>query len=160
MYSLESVIEKIAKYKRLDMLLYGIRSNASVACVSGGFDPLHVGHIDYINGARGCAKRVVVIVNGDEFLMEKKGHVFMPIEERVKIIQALDSVWYAFPYYDGTQNVAGAIQKLKPDFFCNDGDRDSNNNVSSEELACKEVGCKYVYLGNPKIQSSSSLTRR
>ena len=55
--------------------------------VSGGFDPIHLGHLKMFQEAANLAPRLVVIVNNDNFLMQKKGYVFMPIEERVAIIE-------------------------------------------------------------------------
>ena len=60
--------------------------------VSGGFDPIHVGHVRYINSAKKLGTSLLVILNTDDFLINKKGHVFMPFEERREILLNLRSV--------------------------------------------------------------------
>ena len=63
-----------------------------LAIVSGGFDPVHVGHIELFEKAKSLADDLIVIVNTDEFLTNKKGEPFMPLKERMTIIQALKPV--------------------------------------------------------------------
>ena len=59
----------------------------SIACVSGYFDPIHIGHIEYFKLAKQSADQLMVIVNNDEQATLKKGRAFMPADERIKIIQ-------------------------------------------------------------------------
>ena len=61
----------------------------SIACVSGYFDPIHIGHIEYMKMSKGAADKLMVIVNNDEQAILKKGKAFMPLDERIKIIQEL-----------------------------------------------------------------------
>ena len=63
----------------------------TIACVSGYFDPIHIGHIEYFKNAKNIADKLMVIVNNDEQAKLKKGKAFMPADERVKIIQELKS---------------------------------------------------------------------
>ena len=66
----------------------------SIACVSGYFDPIHIGHIEYFKKSKNIADKLMVIVNNDEQAVLKKGKAFMPADERIKIIQELKCVDY------------------------------------------------------------------
>jgi cytidyltransferase-like protein len=130
---------------------------------SGGFDPLHVGHLRCIQQsgeiARSSGVPLVVIVNGDGFLQRKKGFAFMPIEERLEIISGIAGVDAVIPWDDGTQFVTGALEILRPIVFTKGGDRDSAQNVPEFDL-CEKIGCKVQFgIGGGKIQSSSDLVK-
>ena len=130
---------------------------------SGGFDPLHVGHVRCILGTTDKADQdggyVIVIVNGDGFLERKKGGAFMPEEERAEIIVGLRGVDAALIWDDGSQTVVGAIEKLKPDYFTKGGDRAAPEDIPEWEI-CQEVGCKVLFnVGGGKVQSSSWLLK-
>jgi len=130
---------------------------------SGGFDPLHVGHLRCIQGSVDLARQhkvpLVVIVNGDGFLTRKKGFAFMPAEERAEIIAGIAGVDAVVIWDDGTQFVTGALDILRPIVFAKGGDRDSASNVPEFEL-CEKIGCKVIFgVGGGKIQSSSELVR-
>jgi D-beta-D-heptose 7-phosphate kinase/D-beta-D-heptose 1-phosphate adenosyltransferase len=97
---------------------------------------------------------VAVAVNSDDWLMRKKGFVFMPFEERCEIIEALGVRTYPVDDSDGT--VCKAIKKLRPDFFGNGGDRGADNTPEAD--ICAELNIPIIYeLGGGKVQSSSSL---
>lgn len=129
---------------------------------SGGFDPMHVGHLRCLQGSAGVVDvnpntKLVVIVNDDGFLLRKKGYAFMPIEERLEIIAGVAGVDYVVPWDDGSQTVVGAIEVLQPVIFTKGGDRDKAENVPEFDL-CKRIGCDvYFGVGGGKIQSSSTL---
>ena len=135
-----------------------------VSIVSGGFDPIHVGHIELFERARELSDELWVILNSDEFLTNKKGKPFMPFDERKKILKSLRVVDVVIPCIDKDQTVCKTLKKLKKTlaitdtelFFCNGGDRTSGKNTPEHKL-CEEIGIETVYgLGN-KIQSSSWL---
>lgn len=135
-----------------------------VIAVSGGFDPIHIGHIRYIEGAKEFGDKVVVILNNDNWLRAKKGHVFMPQRERKEIIEALrvvDKVVLT-RHPKGTKDfsVNEALQRAKPNIFANGGDRVRKN--IPEVKVCKELGCKMIFnVGSGgKVQSSSWLLRK
>lgn len=131
---------------------------------SGGFDPIHKGHIECIESSVNMKKEgdvFVVIVNGDKFLERKKGKPFMNHSERLKIVSSLKGVDYVVGWEDETQNVVGAIKILKPDIFTKGGDRSSPESVPEYEI-CKEIGCEVIFGagGFQKIQSSTNLLNK
>ena len=128
--------------------------------VSGGFDPLHVGHVRMIQEARKLGARLVVIVNGDEFLLRKKGYVFMPLAERMEILRALRDVDDVVAAVDKDQTVRETLRQVKPDVFANGGDRRAEADIPEAEV-CSELGIDLVFnVGGGKVQSSSDLVRR
>ena len=156
--------------QRLGAITYGYRGTKLIA-TSGGFDPLHVGHVRCILSSKtdveaACrnsgksssgASLLIVIVNGDEFLKRKKGFVFMPLLERMEIIAGLSSVDFVVPWCDDTQTVTGALAELKPNYFTKGGDRTGRSNVPEFDL-CQQIGCNILFnVGGKKIQSSSRL---
>ena len=133
----------------------------NVYMTSGGFDPLHVGHLRCILETVDMAEQdggyVAVIVNGDGFLKRKKGRAFMPAAERAEIIAGIRGVDAAIIWDDGGQTVIGAIADLKPDFFTKGGDRAEPKDIPEWDI-CQEVGCKVIFnVGGGKVQSSSWL---
>ena len=128
--------------------------------VSGGFDPIHKGHIRMI---REAAKKgdVLVIVNSDEWLMRKKGFVFMPFEERVEIIKSIKGVrdTQVVGIDDSDNTVCEALRKFRPDYFANGGDRTNTN--TPEMAVCEELGIEMLWeVGGDKVQSSSALAKQ
>ena len=137
--------------------------DVDIVATSGGFDPMHVGHLRCIQETVTLAKgagsntRSVVIVNSDGFLLRKKGFAFMPLVERMEIIAGIEGVDYVVSWDDGSQTVTGALDVLKPVIFTKGGDRDSSANVPEFEL-CEKINCKVLFgVGGGKIQSSSDL---
>lgn len=132
--------------------------------VSGGFDPLHIGHVRMFQEARKLGDRLVVILNNDNWLMDKKGFVFMPEQERKEIIEAyefVDEVVLTSHTPGCTDHsVAMEIQTIKPQVFANGGDRKAEVDIP-EAKTCAEIGCEMVFnVGGDKIQSSSWLTNK
>jgi cytidyltransferase-like protein len=124
---------------------------------SGGFDPLHVGHIRLIQAAAELGS-LLVVVNCDAWLERKKGRAFMPASQRVELVRALKGVDQAVVWSSRSSDVAGAIRHYQPQIFAKGGDRGPGSLPGAELEACAAVGCRIVYgVGGPKIQSSSLL---
>ena len=125
--------------------------------VSGGFDPVHVGHVRMILEAAEVGD-VIVIANSDEWLMRKKGYVFMPWEERAEILASIRGVIKVVTVDDSDGTVCEALRREKPTFFANGGDRKTDN--TPEMDVCSELGIGLLWeVGGGKIQSSSELVK-
>ena len=128
--------------------------------VSGGFDPIHVGHVRMILDA-GLHGDVVVILNNDEWLINKKGYAFMPWEERAEILRSIKGVVNVINTIDDEDGtVCNTLRNLKEDmnlsYFANGGDRTSTTTPEME--VCQELGIGLLWnVGGGKVQSSSSL---
>lgn len=127
-----------------------------VAAVSGGFDPCHQFHIAMILEAAKYGD-VIVILNSDEWLNRKKGYNFMSFEERRNILLAIKGVYDVVKADDDDNTVCESLRKLKPDFFCNGGDRKPD--TTPEVKLCNELGIRMLWNigGSTKGQSSSKL---
>ncbi len=129
--------------------------------VSGGFDPLHIGHVRLFEAAKKLGDRLIVIINNDNWIALKKGKAFMPDTERKELIEALSVVdeVYLTKHEKGTKDmsVCKALEEIKPDIFANGGDRKEDN--IPEVDTCKEINCEMVFnVGRGgKVQSSSWL---
>ena len=125
-------------------------------CVSGGFDPIHVGHIRYFKEAKKLGDRLVVILNSDKFLKKKKRYVFIPFKERKEILESIKYIDKVIRCIDKDQTVCKTLKKLKPDIFAKGGDKILKN--IPERKICEELGIKIISrVGGKKIQSSSWL---
>jgi D-beta-D-heptose 7-phosphate kinase/D-beta-D-heptose 1-phosphate adenosyltransferase len=134
-------------------------SKVKTVAVSGGFDPIHIGHIRMFRDAKKLGDRLLVILNSDKFLKEKKGFIFMPFKERKEIIESIRYVDKVVPCFDKDDTVCNTLSSLKPDVFANGGDRKEGN--VPEKPICEKYGIEMVYnVGGNKIQSSSWLTRK
>lgn len=124
--------------------------------ISGGFDPIHPGHIAMIEDAMKYGE-VHIIVNSDEWLIRKKGFFFQPWIDRKKILEAYTPHIHAVDDADGT--VCEALRRIKPDLFGNGGDRGMKN--TPELSVCDELGIEPVFeLGGGKYSSSSALNAK
>jgi D-beta-D-heptose 7-phosphate kinase/D-beta-D-heptose 1-phosphate adenosyltransferase len=138
------------------------KNSPKVVLVSGGFDPLHLGHLRSFKAAKKLGDKLMVLVDGDQFLLQKKGAVFMPLEDRVAIIEELRCVDEVITR-ETHGDVSGVIREIRPDIFANGGDKNSPADLLPSELAaCQEVGCEMVFGvgGAEKVRSSSELLRR
>jgi len=131
----------------------------SIVLVTGGFDPLHSGHIEYINQARELG-RVVVGVNSDEWLTRKKGQPFMSIDERLSVMGNLKNVLCAIRFDDTDGSAKDAIKKVRDMFpketiiFANGGDR-TRENIPEMNTDIDNVEFVFRVGGDNKLNSSS-----
>jgi len=149
-----------------------------VVAVSGGFDPLHIGHIRLFEAAKKLGDELVIFLNNDAWLTVKKSQPFMPENERKEILEALrcvDRVILTRHKVDDPERLNHYVMwygqhdlllRIKPDIFAQGGDRDQasaagpDSPVYYELMTCKQIGCEIVFnVGHGgKVQSSSWLT--
>lgn len=142
-----------------------------VVMISGGFDPIHIGHIRYIQEAKKLGDYLIVVLNNDNWLRKKKGKEFMSENERKEIIEAIVGVDEVVISGHGKNtkdmSVSKELTKIKPNIFANGGDRnekdadDPKSSLYKERQIHKRLGIKMVYnVGRGgKIRSSSELLR-
>jgi len=128
--------------------------------VSGGFDPIHIGHLRLFQAAKALGNRLIVILNNDNWLRDKKGYVFMPEAERAEIIRGfacVDNVYITgHPPRPEDRSVTVELHAIRPDVFANGGDRNDFN--VPEYKTCEELGIEMRFgVGGEKVQSSSWL---
>lgn len=130
-----------------------------IVAVSGGFDPIHIGHIRMMQEAKKLGTRLIVFVNSDEFLVRKKGKAFMSLADRMEIISEFACVDEVFPVVDLDQSVCETLRKHQPHIFANGGDRFSDN--IPEAVVCRELGIETIFnIGQGgKVRSSSDLLK-
>tara|TARA_B100000886_G_scaffold250739_1_gene176861 strand:- start:3909 stop:4667 length:759 start_codon:yes stop_codon:yes gene_type:complete len=132
--------------------------------VSGGFDPVHVGHLQMLEQAKSLGDHLIVILNSDRFLQNKKGYVFMPFKERKKILLGFKAVDKVVKCIDKDNTVIETLKNLKlkdkVDIFANGGDRKSIEDIPESKI-CNENNIEMVFgIGGGKIQSSSELVKK
>ena len=127
-----------------------------VVAASGGFDPVHPGHLSYLIDSKKHGDTLAVIVNGDWFLTKKKGRPFQNLETRCQIISAIRGVDYVIPFeIEGDMSVCKALEAIKPDVFANGGDRKDKESIL-EWGVCQKYGIQPVFgVGLDKKWSSS-----
>ena len=136
----------------------------SVIVLSGGFDPIHKGHIRMFREAANLGHQVIIGLNSDEWLTRKKGKPFMKWEERAEILESckfVDQVWLMDDSDDTASDIIRQVAKLYKGqdmniYFANGGDRKKGN--VPELDTCKELNVVMLWgIGGGKIQSSSWL---
>lgn len=131
-----------------------------VVCTSGGYDPIHPGHITCIVESKGYGDTLVVLVNDDEFLRRKKGKPFQDLETRCAIVAAIRGVDFVVPFHapPGDDTVAVALRAIRPVYFTKGGDRVRGKSLPpSEEAVCSEFRIEIIDgVGRDKQWSSSN----
>ncbi len=132
-----------------------------VVATSGGFDPIHPGHISCIIQSKKYGDTLVVIVNGDAFLSAKKGRPFQDLQTRCLIVSGIAGVDYVIPFeIDNDQTVSRALEAIKPDVFTKGGDRVDKASLPEWET-CKKHNIEIVFgVGEEKKWSSSWFLNR
>jgi D-beta-D-heptose 7-phosphate kinase/D-beta-D-heptose 1-phosphate adenosyltransferase len=140
------------------------KAGKKVVMVSGGFDPVHVGHLDMFKEAKELGDELVVVLNNDNWLKLKKGHTFMSEQDRKEIIESFKFVDRVLitSHEPNTKDISVCreLELLKPNIFANGGDR-KEDNIPEYEL-CKRLGIEMVFgVGKKgKIRSSSDLVKQ
>ena len=124
--------------------------------VSGYFDPIHVGHLEYLKLAKSLGDKLVVIVNNNDQCIMKKGKPFMDQVDRVEIVKCLKMVDEVFLSVDKDRTGCASLEILKPDVFANGGDRSVGE--VPESSVCKKYNIQMIDGLGDKIRSSSKLT--
>lgn len=152
--SMKSLGARIISLEELVSLKPGL---GTVVAVSGGFDPIHPGHISYIQEAKKLGDTLAAIVNGDAFLRNKKGKPFQNLQTRCAIVSAVRGVDYVVPFeIENDQTVARALEILQPHIFAKGGDRSNPATIPDDWAACERCGIKVVFnVGMDKAWSSS-----
>ena len=135
----------------------------SIIVLSGGFDPVHKGHLRMFRQASWLGHQVIIGLNSDDWLTRKKGQPFMEFEERKEIIEGFKYVNQVLPFDDSDDSACDLIEKVDDMYdtdyliyFANGGDRKVDN--VPEVDVCKELGIEMLWgVGGDKIQSSSWL---
>ncbi len=142
-----------------------------IVVVSGGFDPIHVGHVRLFEEAKALGDRLIVILNNDNWLRKKKGQAFMKEAERKEILEAFRAVdgvvVTKHPDDPADMSVSAEIAELHPDIFANGGDRnekdaaDPRSSLYKDIEVCKKFGIRMIFgVGRGgKVQSSSWLLK-
>lgn len=148
-----------------------LKKSQKVVMVSGGFDPIHPGHVRLFSEAKKLGDKLVVVINNDNWILAKKGTGFMSAKDRAEIISAFKHVDEVIisnhKKNPKDMSVSKELKKIKPHIFANGGDRneiDSQNPKSSlfkDIQMCKKLGIDIVYaIGKGgKIRSSSQLLK-
>jgi cytidyltransferase-like protein len=127
-----------------------------VVAVSGYFDPIHVGHLEYLKLAKQLGDKLIVIVNNDKQAILKKRKSFMNEKDRMEIVSALQCVDEVFLSIDDDKSVCKSLEFLKPSIFANGGDRSLSE--IPETAIIEKYSIKMVDGLGEKIRSSSKIT--
>lgn len=131
-------------------------SKNQVVAISGYFDPLHIGHLEYIELAKKLGDYLIVILNNDDQAILKKGKSFMPEWERKKIMENIKGVDRVYISIDEDESVCKSLEVIQPNIFAKGGDRFIDE--IPETKICNELGIRIIDgLGN-KIRSSKDFT--
>ena len=142
--------------------MVGKRTSMNIVLVTGGFDPLHSGHISYFKAAKELGDKLIVGLNSDEWLARKKGQPFMHITDRFAIVSSIDVVDEVIVYNDDDGSSIDAIRLVQMRYpndeiiFANGGDRTLDN---IPEMTEKNVIFKFGVGGDNKMNSSSWILR-
>jgi cytidyltransferase-like protein len=127
-----------------------------VVAVSGYFDPINVGHLEYLKLAKQLGDKLIVIVNNDKQAILKKRKSFMNEKDRMEIVSALQCVDEVFLSIDDDKSVCKSLEFLKPSIFANGGDRSLSE--IPETAIIEKYSIKMVDGLGEKIRSSSKIT--
>lgn len=128
-----------------------------IVCTSGGFDPLHPGHVSNIHESKQYGDSLVIIVNGDDFLRRKKGKPFMDLHTRSWIVSYVRGVDFVIPFeIENDPTVCVALEKIKPHIFTKGGDRIDETSIPEWDV-CSKHGIQIISgVGHKKDWSSSN----
>lgn len=134
----------------------------SIVLATGGFDPIHSGHISYLKSARNLGQALIVGVNSDAWLIRKKGRAFMPMQERMEIVKNIKGVDFVIDFDDADGSARNAIWMVRQSYpnhriiFANGGDR-TNANIPEMDFVDANMQFVFGVGGDNKVNSSSCI---
>lgn len=137
--------------------------NMKIVVCTGGFDPIHAGHVNYLKEAKSLGDKLIVGLNSDAWLTRKKGRPFMTYEHRKEVLAAIQYVDMVMPFDDSDNSACLLLESLKHSYpyaeiiFANGGDRTATN---IPELSVKDIVFKFGVGGDNKTASSSELLQK
>lgn len=148
---------KIISFDELDALRDSL---GTIVCTSGGFDPIHPGHLSCIFDSKQYGDTLVVVVNGDSFLKAKKGKAFQDCATRCKVVSYIRNVDYVIPFeIENDQTVCEALRRVRPKYFTKGGDRTDYSNIPEWDV-CQEHNIEIIpQVGLDKEWSSSDFLK-
>ncbi len=144
--------EEIKKY------IDDLKKEKKVVATSGYFDPLHHGHVELFKLSKQLGDHLIVVINNDNQTIQKKGYVFMPAEEKAKIISEMSCVDNVFISIDEDTSQCKTLEYLKPHIFSKGGDRYIHE--IPETPICREHNIQIIDGVGSKVQSSSELVKK
>ena len=136
-----------------------MKNNGKVKiAVSGYFDPIHVGHLEYLKMAKSLGDILIVIVNNNSQCVLKKGKFFMDEKDRLEIVKAIKYVDEVFLSVDEDRTVCKSLELIRPNIFANGGDRSTDE--VPETLVCRKYDIEMVDGLGEKIRSSSEIIKQ
>lgn len=127
----------LSKEKLIEQLTKDRKAGKKIVAVSGGFDPIHPGHISHIVEASKLGDVLVVILNCDRFLISKKGKPFIPATDRADIVDSIKGVDYVYIFETDSYTVDKALEDIKPDIFAKGGDRIDKESIPEWDTCIK-----------------------
>lgn len=115
---------------------------SDIVMISGGFDPIHIGHVRLIREASKYGK-VIVAMNSDEWIFRQKGFNSIGFKERKEFLMSIKGVVEVISVNDEDGTVCSALIEYEPDYFANGGPRNENN--TPEKIVCDELGVKMLW---------------
>jgi cytidyltransferase-like protein len=152
------ILELTNDHRKTRSRIDKIKNHKKVVLTSGYFDPLHHGHIELFKLSKELGDYLIVVINNDIQTNIKKGYVFMPAEEKAKIIKELSCVDEVFISIDGDHPQCNTLAFLKPHIFAKGGDRYSYE--IPETPTCRKHGIQIIDGVGAKVQSSSNLIEK
>lgn len=134
-----------------------MNTTRAVVAVSGYFDPIHSGHIEYLEKAKSLGDYLIVILNNDIQARLKKGKAFMPLEDRLAVVKSIRFVDEVFVSIDTDSSVCRSLEAIKPTIFAKGGDR-FHGEIPESDI-CRRLGIAVIDGLGQKIQSSSHLIK-
>lgn len=132
----------------------------NIVLITGGFDPIHSGHLSYIDAARKLGDILIVGVNSDAWLTKKKGRPFLPLSERAAILRAIKGIDFVIDFDDTDGSASAAIKMVRQSYpqdhivFANGGDRTATN-IPEMQAADNNIEFVFGVGGGDKMNSSS-----